>query len=245
MTKIEINGRNPTLMLVISFDFETLAWVSQRGSYSYSLMMSHTQQARGARAKSHSGHERRGKKFLGILLLHHALKGLEESLICACSCRDMHSHGAMNRKCLQSLLGLNISRNQASRTRRVTYTGQNHSRPVLAITWHVNVILPHKSCFYTWHILLDTPHTGCFSSRQSTNYQQNRISPTRKRALSCNCIHAKKCVSCQSMQALDERCLMRVVFQTGRSYPLLALSNFRVRVSSMIRLLISNKIMMI
>jgi len=33
---IEINGRNQTLILVISeLDFETLAWISQRGSYIY------------------------------------------------------------------------------------------------------------------------------------------------------------------------------------------------------------------
>ncbi len=33
MSKIEINGRNQTFMLVISLqDFETLAWISQRGS---------------------------------------------------------------------------------------------------------------------------------------------------------------------------------------------------------------------
>ncbi len=34
----EINGRNQTLMLVFSlFDFETSAWISQRGSHMYNL----------------------------------------------------------------------------------------------------------------------------------------------------------------------------------------------------------------
>jgi len=166
---------------------------------------------------------------------------------------DWFTQDAMNRKCLHSsVLGLNIYRNPVrnmQRYKKIRITHEicfsNYLTHWSSYHSHINNINCFLCDLNSWtHPIQDT---SFLEHGQSTNYlkELNQSNTNACVMLFYPCI--RKYVSCQRMHASDERCLMRVLTQTGRcsSYPLLALSNLRVRVSSMIRLLISNKIMMI